>query len=276
MTANFGMIGLGVMGANLALNIEEHGFPVAFWNREAEKTKQFCDQNPGRKFTATSTLEELAGALERPRRIMLMIKAGAPVDEVLGKLLPLLEEGDVVIDGGNSWFKDTQRRAERLIGGGLHFVGAGVSGGEDGARFGPSLMPGGTRQSWESIREIFDAIAAKSDSGPCVTYCGPDGAGHFVKMVHNGIEYGDMQLIAEAYDVLHRSLRCGADELADIFDRWNRGPLQSFLIEITAKVLSVKDGATPLVDLVLDKAGQKGTGKWTAQVALELGVPVPS
>ncbi len=272
------MIGLGVMGANLALNVEEHGFTVAVWNREAEKTRQFAAANAQKKFTATTTIEEFVGALERPRRIMLMIKAGAPVDEMLDKLLPLLESGDVVIDGGNSWFKDTQLRAARLIERNLHFVGSGVSGGEDGARFGPSLMPGGTRESWESIRAIFEAIAARSDSGPCVTYCGPNGAGHFVKMVHNGIEYGDMQLIAEAYDLLRRGLGLEADALADIFDEWNRGPLQSFLIEITAKIFRKRDpeSGAALVDKVLDKAGQKGTGKWTAQVALDLAVPIPT
>ncbi|HEU4886525.1 MAG TPA: NADP-dependent phosphogluconate dehydrogenase [Thermoanaerobaculia bacterium] len=278
MTSQFGMIGLAVMGANLALNIEEHGFTVAVWNRESEKTQRFVAENAGKKFTATSTLEEFVAALERPRRIMLMIKAGAPVDEMLTRLLPLLEAGDVVIDGGNSWFKDTQLRAARLIERDLHFVGSGVSGGEDGARFGPSLMPGGTRESWESIRAVFESIAATSDSGPCVAYCGPDGAGHFVKMVHNGIEYGDMQLIAEAYDLLRRGLGLDAPALADIFDEWNRGPLQSFLIEITAKIFRKRDPETgaALVDKVLDKAGQKGTGKWTAQVALDLGVPIPT
>ena len=272
------MIGLGVMGANLALNVEDHGFSVAVWNREPEKTKQFVAASPEKKFTATSTLAEFVGALARPRNIMLMIKAGGPVDEMLDKLLPLLEPGDVVIDGGNSWFKETQTRAKKLIAHDLHFVGSGVSGGEDGARFGPSLMPGGTRESWESIRSIFEAIAATSDSGPCVTYCGPDGAGHFVKMVHNGIEYGDMQLIAEAYDLLRRGLGCEASELADIFAKWNEGPLQSFLIEITANIFRKSDPQTgaPLVEKILDKAGQKGTGKWTAQVALDLGVPVPT
>lgn len=266
------------MGANLALNVADHGFTVAVWNREVEKADRFAADNKDKKITGTRTLEEFVAALERPRRIMLMIKAGTPVDEMIDKLMPLLEKGDVVIDGGNSWFKDTQLRAKRLIEHDLHFVGAGVSGGEDGARFGPSLMPGGTQESWACMREIFDAIAAKSDSGPCVTYCGPDGAGHFVKMVHNGIEYGDMQLIAEAYDLLRRGLGCGPEELAQIFDRWNEGPLQSFLIEITAKIFRVRDPETgsALVDKVMDKAGQKGTGKWTAQVALDLGVAIPT
>ena len=278
MSSQFGMIGLGVMGANLALNVADHGFTVAVWNRESDKAQKFCADNPGKPVTWKKSLEEFVQELERPRRIMLMIKAGSPVDEMIDKLIPLLEEGDVVIDGGNSWFKDTQVRAKRLIDRKLHFVGAGVSGGEDGARFGPSLMPGGTPESWATMQQIFEAIAAKSDSGPCVTYCGPDGAGHFVKMVHNGIEYGDMQLIAEAYDVLRRGLGCGADELAKIFESWNKGPLESFLIEITAKIFKVRDAETgaPLVDKVLDKAGQKGTGKWTASVALDLGVPIPT
>jgi 6-phosphogluconate dehydrogenase len=276
--ADFGMIGLGVMGSNLALNIEDHGFSVAVWNREPETMRKFVAANEGKKLVPTTTLEEFAGALTRPRRIMLMIKAGAPVDEMIGKLLPLLEPGDVVIDGGNSWFKETQTRAQRLLDQKLHFVGSGVSGGEEGARRGPSLMPGGTPESWEAIRDVFEAIAARSDSGPCVTYCGTDGAGHFVKMVHNGIEYGDMQLIAEAYDLLRKGLGSSAAELADIFDEWNRGPLQSFLIEITAKIFRVRDpeSGAPLVDRILDKAGQKGTGKWTAQVALDLAVPIPT
>jgi 6-phosphogluconate dehydrogenase len=276
--AQFGMVGLGVMGANLALNVADHGFSVAVWNLEPDRVGAFVEQNAGKPITGTTELQDFVRALERPRRIMMMIKAGAPVDEMLGKLLPMLEQGDVVIDGGNSWFKDTQARTEQLAGSGIHFVGSGVSGGEEGARYGPSLMPGGARESWECIREIFEAIAARSDSGPCVTYCGPDGAGHFVKMVHNGIEYGDMQLIAEAYDLLRRGLGKSADEIADIFEEWNRGPLQSFLIEITAKIFRKRDDETgePLVDRILDKAGQKGTGKWTAQVALDLAVPIPT
>jgi 6-phosphogluconate dehydrogenase len=278
VSSQFGMVGLGVMGANLALNVADHGFSVAVWNRESDKARKFCDENQGKNVVWKESLADFVQELERPRRIMLMIKAGGPVDEMLERLLPLLEPGDVVIDGGNSWFKDTQLRARRLLDRELHFVGAGVSGGEDGARYGPSLMPGGTPESWECMRAIFDAIAAKSDSGPCVTYCGPDGAGHFVKMVHNGIEYGDMQLIAEAYDVLRRGLGCSTDELAEIFAKWNEGPLQSFLIEITAKIFRVRDpeGGGALVDVVLDKAGQKGTGKWTAQVALDLGVSIPT
>src|SRR5437870_8629029 len=208
----------------------------------------------------------------------MMIKAGKPVDMTIDKIAPLLEPGDILIDGGNSWFKDTQERTARLEGKGLHFVGSGVSGGEEGARHGPSLMPGGSKESWEAIRPVFEAIAAKSDSGPCVTHVGPDGAGHFVKMVHNGIEYGDMQLIAEAYWMLAKGIGGTPDELAGIFDQWNHGKLESFLIEITAHIFRIKDPETktPLVETVLDKAGQKGAGKWTAQVALDLAVPVPT
>jgi 6-phosphogluconate dehydrogenase len=276
--AQFAMIGLAVMGRNLALNVEDHGYTVAVWNREPTTLDAFMKENAGKKFVAAKTLEDLVAALEKPRRIMMMIKAGAPVDEMLARLTPLVEEGDVIIDGGNSWFKDTQERTRRVEAQGIHFVGSGVSGGEEGARHGPSLMPGGSKHSWEAIRSIFEAIAAKSDSGPCVTHVGPDGAGHYVKMVHNGIEYGDMQLIAEAYDALRKGLGASADELADIFEEWNRGPLESFLIEITARIFRVKDAETgaPLVDKVLDKAGQKGTGKWTAQVALDLAVPIPT
>jgi len=276
--AQFGMIGLGVMGENLALNIEDHGFPVAVWNLEGEWVDRFVAKNQGKQLVGTKTFEEFAASLERPRRIMMMIKAGDPVDMTIKNIAPHLEAGDVLIDGGNSWFKDTQRRTKECEEKGLHFAGSGVSGGEEGARFGPSLMPGGSEESWQAIRPVFDAIAAKSDSGPCVTHVGPDGAGHFVKMVHNGIEYGDMQLIAEAYEMLRKVLGAGADELAEIFDRWNKGPLESFLIEITSHIFRVKDGETgsALVDKVLDKAGQKGTGKWTAQVALDLAVPVPT
>ena len=276
--AQFGVIGLAVMGENLALNIEDHGFPVAVWNREPTVTDRFIAKNAGKKFTGTKSLEELVKAIERPRRIVMMIKAGAPVDMTIDALAPLLDEGDVVIDGGNSWFKDTQERTKRMEAKKLHFVGSGVSGGEEGARFGPSLMPGGSKESWEAIRPVFEAIAAKSDSGPCVTHVGPDGAGHYVKMVHNGIEYGDMQLIAEAYEILRRGLGASAEELADIFGEWNKGPLESFLIEITAHIFRVKDpeSGAPLVDKVLDKAGQKGTGKWTAQIALDLAVPIPT
>jgi 6-phosphogluconate dehydrogenase len=278
-TAQFGMIGLGVMGENLALNVEDHGFSVAVWNYETDWVDRFLGEHgEGRRIVGTKSLEELVAALERPRRIMMMIKAGSPVDMTLEKLAPLLEPGDIVVDGGNSWFKDTQRREASLREKNLNFFGSGVSGGETGARFGPSLMPGGSREAYEHARPVFEAIAARSDSGPCVTYVGPDGAGHFVKMVHNGIEYGDMQLIAEAYAMLKLAVGLDAERIAETFAAWNAGALDSFLVEITAKIFRVRDQETgePLVDLVLDKAGQKGTGKWTAQVALDLAVPIPT
>jgi 6-phosphogluconate dehydrogenase len=270
------MVGLAVMGRNLALNIEDHGFRVAVWNLEQPATDKFIADNHGKKLVPTRTLVDLVAALERPRRIMLMIMAGAPVDSVLDQLKPLLAPGDIVIDGGNTHFQETRRREEDLRKLGLRFVGMGVSGGEEGARRGPALMPGGATEAWEAIKPVCEAIAAKTDSGPCVTHVGPDGAGHFVKMVHNGIEYGDMQLIAEAYDLMARGLSMTAPEIGEVFARWNEGPLASFLIEITAKVLTVKDPETgnPLVDLILDKAGQKGTGKWTAELALDLGVSI--
>lgn len=277
--AQFGLIGLGVMGENLALNLEDHGYRVALWTHTEGKVQQFIERNgTGRQWIGANTLEEFAAAITPPRRILLMIKAGAPVDEMLDRLAPLLSPGDVVIDGGNSFFKDTQRRESAARTRGVHFVGMGVSGGESGARYGPSLMPGGARVAYEMLRPVLEAIAAKTDSGPCVTYLGPDGAGHYVKMIHNGIEYGLMQAIAEAYDLLRRGLGLPAADLADRFAEWNRGPLESYLVEITAKVLGVEDPVTghPLVEMILDQAGQKGTGKWTAESALELGVPVPA
>jgi 6-phosphogluconate dehydrogenase len=274
--ANFAMVGLGVMGRNLALNVADHGFKVAVWNLEQDVTKAFIAANPN--CVGTATLEELVASLERPRRIMMMVTAGKAVDEVLKKLKPLLQPGDIVIDGGNTYFEETQRREAEMAAAGLNFVGMGVSGGEEGARRGPSLMPGGSTDAWKALQPILEAISAKTDSGPCVAHNGPDGAGHFVKMVHNGIEYGDMQLIAEVYDLLSRGLGLGAAELSDIFARWNEGPLSSFLIELTAGVLAKKDpeSGSPLIDLVLDKAEQKGTGRWTAEVALKLGVPIPT
>lgn len=277
-TAQFGIIGLGVMGANLALNIEDHGRTVALWNLETEWVDRLLSRNPGRQFIGAKTLQEFCRALERPRRILMMIKAGDPVDQTLQKLSPYLSPGDIVIDGGNSFFKDTMRRESIARQTMVNFFGMGVSGGEEGARFGPSLMPGGSREAYGNVAPILQSVAAKSDSGPCVTYVGPDGSGHFVKMVHNGIEYGDMQLIAEAYEILSKTLHLEAHELADIFGEWNRGPLESYLIEITERILGVSDHETgkPLVDMVLDKAGQKGTGKWTAQIALDLGVPIPT
>jgi 6-phosphogluconate dehydrogenase len=276
--ADFGMIGLAVMGRNLALNIQDHGFSVAVWNLETPVMEAFVAENAGKPFVGTKTLAEFVAALEKPRRIMMMIKAGKPVDAVLEQLKPLLEKDDIVIDGGNTHFEETRRREEDLRKLGVSFVGMGVSGGEEGARRGPSLMPGGSEAGWKRLQPVLEGIAAKTDSGPCVTHVGPDGAGHFVKMVHNGIEYGDMQLIAEAYDVLSRALGMSAPEIGAVFDRWNEGPLSSFLIELTGKVLKVKDPETgkPLVDLVLDKAGQKGTGKWTAEIALDLGISIPT
>ena len=277
-TAQFGVIGLGVMGANLALNIEDHGRSVAVWNVETEWVDRLLQANLGRRLVGARTMQEFCRALERPRRILMMIKAGDPVDQTLQKMAPYLSPGDIVIDGGNSFFKDTMRREAYSRQTMVHFFGMGVSGGEEGARNGPSLMPGGPRDAYQHIAPLLQSIAAKSDSGPCITYVGPDGAGHFVKMVHNGIEYGDMQLIAEAYEILSQALRATAQELADIFGEWNRGPLESFLVEITSQILRAVDPETgsPLVDMVVDKAGQKGTGKWTSQVALDLGVPVPT
>ena len=274
--AQLGVIGLAVMGRNLALNVLDHGYTVAGYNRSPESVAQAVKESDGR-LVDTGSLAELVDSLERPRKIMMMVKAGAPVDAVMGQLQPLLEPGDIVIDGGNSWYMDTRRREKQYAEAGLHFFGVGVSGGEEGARFGPSIMPGGDPEAYQAIRPIFESIAAKTDSGPCVTYVGPDGAGHFVKMVHNGIEYADMQFIAETYDLLRRVGGLGPDELAEVFDKWNQGPLESFLIELTAEVLTVRDEKTGgfLVDHVLDKAGQKGTGRWTVQVALDLGVSVP-
>jgi 6-phosphogluconate dehydrogenase len=276
--SNFGIIGLGTMGRNLALNIESRGYRVAVWNLETDWIADFIGKHPGLKFEGTPTFEQFTAALSRPRRIMMMIPAGKPVDATIEKLQPLLERGDVLIDGGNSWFEDTRRREAALKPSGIHFVGCGVSGGEEGARLGPSLMPGGSNEAWTTISDVLEAIAARTEAGPCVTHVGPDGAGHFVKMVHNGIEYGDMQLIAESWDVLRRGLGLAATETADIFEKWNDGPLASFLTELTAKVCRVMDPETkqPLVDVVLDKAGQKGTGKWTAQVALDLAVAIPT
>jgi 6-phosphogluconate dehydrogenase len=278
MSGTFAIVGLGTMGRNLALNIEEHGFPVVVWNLETDWTDAFVRDHAKAKFTGTTTLEALVAALDRPRRIMMMIPAGAPVDEMIGRLTPLLDAGDILIDGGNSFFQDTRRREAQLRERNLNFVGCGVSGGEEGARFGPSIMPGGSDAAWARIRDVLEAISAKTEAGPCVTHVGPDGAGHFVKMVHNGIEYGDMQIIAEVYDVLHRGLGLSTPDIGDVFTEWNRGTLESFLVELTGQVCKVIDPETkqPLVDVIQDKAGQKGTGKWTAQVALDLGVAIPT
>jgi 6-phosphogluconate dehydrogenase len=277
-TAQFGVIGLGVMGQNLALNIEEHGTSVAVWNLESEWVDRFVQAHADRQIIGTKTLQDFLQSITRPRAILMMIKAGDPVDQMLHQLAPLLAPGDIVIDGGNSFFKDTQRRESEMHSKQLNFFGMGVSGGEEGARHGPSLMPGGDRSAYEHVRPVLESIAAQSDSGPCVTYVGPNGAGHFVKIVHNGIEYGDMQLIAEAYDILRKGLGLTASQLADTFAQWNRSSLESYLIEITSEILRVRDPQTgvPLVDVILDKAAQKGTGKWTAQIALDLTVPVPT
>ncbi len=277
-TAKVGMFGLGVMGENLAMNIERNGYPVAIYNRELERIDEVVARAEGRKIIGTKSPAEFVRAIDRPRKIILLVKAGDPVDWTIDQIKPSLDAGDIIVDGGNSYFLDTVRRERELKEQGFYFIGSGVSGGEKGALWGPSLMPGGDREAYEQIRPIWEAIAAKVDDGPCVTYVGPNGAGHFVKMVHNGIEYGDMQLIAEAYDMMRRLLGLEAGEMADIFDEWNRGELESFLIEITAKILRVRDDETgrPLVDLVLDRAGQKGTGKWTSQVALDLGVVIPT
>ena len=277
--SQIGLVGLAVMGENLALNIERNGFPITVYNRSTDKTEALlAGRGRGKTITGAKTVQELVASLERPRRIILLVKAGAPVDDMIGQLTPLLEPGDIIIDGGNSHFADTRRRFEALKARNLPFIGSGVSGGEEGALWGPSLMPGGPRDAYEKIRPVWEKIAAKVDDGPCVTYIGPDGAGHFVKMIHNGIEYGDMQLIAESYDVLRQVLGLEAPQLADIFAEWNKGQLDSFLIEITAKVLRKKDAETGrwLVDLILEKAGQKGTGKWMSQIALDLGVAIPT
>ncbi len=276
--SQFGIIGLGTMGRNLALNVESRRYRVAVWNLEPEWVKDFLEAHPGAAFEGTTTFEAFTAALERPRRIMMMIPAGKPVDATIQKLLPLLDRGDVVIDGGNSWFEDTQRREAELRPAGIHFVGCGVSGGEEGARHGPSLMPGGPNEAWPIIRDVLEAISAKTEAGPCVTHVGPDGSGHFVKMVHNGIEYGDMQLLAESWDVMRRGLGMTAPQTADVFDAWNSGPLESFLAELSGRVCRTLDPETgqPLVDVVLDKAGQKGTGRQTSQVALDLGVAIPT
>ncbi|MCL6585208.1 MAG: NADP-dependent phosphogluconate dehydrogenase [Anoxybacillus sp.] len=272
-----GVIGLAVMGKNLALNIESRGYSVAVYNRSREKTDEFLQEAKGKNVVGTYSIEEFVNALEKPRKILLMVKAGAATDATIEQLKPHLEKGDIVIDGGNTYFKDTQRRNKELAELGIHFIGTGVSGGEEGALKGPSIMPGGQKEAHELVRPIFEAIAAKVDGEPCTTYIGPDGAGHYVKMVHNGIEYGDMQLIAEAYFLLKHVLGLNAKELHEVFAEWNKGELDSYLIEITADIFTKIDEETgkPLVDVILDKAGQKGTGKWTSQNALDLGVPLP-
>ena len=274
---DIGLIGLAVMGENLALNLESKGFSVAVFNRTTEVTEKFAaGRAKGKNIHPTRTMEEFVAALKKPRIAMMMIKAGKPVDIVISEIAPLLERGDVLIDGGNSLFTDTQRRGKELEGKGIHFVGMGVSGGEEGALKGPSLMPGGSRESWDIIAPIFRKIAAQVDGEPCCRYMGPDGAGHYVKMVHNGIEYGDIQLICEAYAILKDILGMQAAELADVFAEWNKGELDSYLIQITSEIFRKIDPDTgkPLVDMILDKAGQKGTGIWTLQSAIRQSVVI--
>ncbi len=274
--ADIGVLGLAVMGANLARNAAQKGFGVALYNRHADRTHALVKEHGGEgRFFAAETLPEFVSKIARPRPILIMVKAGAPVDQVIDELLPHLEQGDIVIDGGNSHFTDTNRRARALKAKGFRFVGMGVSGGEEGALHGPSMMPGGEREAYQRIEPMVRKMAAQVDGTPCVTYIGPEGAGHYVKMVHNGIEYADMQLIAEAYDLLKTVYGLSADQIADIFAEWKKGDLDSYLIEITAEVLRKRDAAgDPLVDRILDEAEQKGTGRWTSQSALDLGVPL--
>jgi 6-phosphogluconate dehydrogenase len=274
--ADIGLIGLAVMGQNLVLNMADHGYRVAVYNRTTSRVDAFIEgPAKGRSIIGCHSMEELVESLERPRKVMLMVKAGAVVDQFIESLAPLLDPGDVIIDGGNSHYPDSTRRTRELRERGLRFIGTGISGGEEGARHGPSIMPGGDPEAWPLVQEIFQSIAAQVDGEPCCRWVGPDGAGHFVKMVHNGIEYGDMQLITEAYALMDRALGMDHDAMASVFADWNRGVLDSYLIEITAEILATKDtDGTPLVTRILDTAGQKGTGKWTAISALELGVPL--
>ncbi len=275
--ADIGLIGLAVMGQNLVLNMSDKGFRVAVYNRTTSRVDEFlAGAAQGRAISGAYSLADLAGQLQRPRRIMIMVKAGRPVDQVIEQLLPHLESGDIIIDGGNSHYADTTRRTAALREQGIWFVGAGVSGGEEGARYGPSIMPGGAIEAWPHVKPILQGIAARvADGTPCCDWVGQDGAGHFVKMVHNGIEYGDMQLISESYDLMRTALGLSPGEQSPVFAAWNQGRLESFLIEITADILAFQDeDGTPLVERILDSAGQKGTGKWTAINALELGTPL--
>lgn len=274
-----GVVGMAVMGKNLALNIESRGYSVALYNRTGSKTEEVLAENPDKNLLGTYSVEDFINAIERPRRIVMMVQAGYGTDATIQSLLPHLDQGDILIDGGNTFFQDTIRRSKELADSGVNFIGAGVSGGEEGALKGPSIMPGGQKDAYELVAPILEQISAKAEDGsPCVVYIGPDGAGHYVKMVHNGIEYGDMQLIAESYDLMRNILGLSVDEMADIFAEWNQGELDSFLIEITADILTRKDDlgtGLPIVDVILDAAGNKGTGKWTSQSALDLGVPLP-
>jgi len=275
--ADIGLIGLAVMGENLVLNMESHGFTVAVYNRTVDKVNNFIDgRGKGKKIIGTSTIEELIASLKSPRKIMIMVKAGKPVDDFIELLIPHLDKEDILIDGGNSHFPDSIRRTKYLEGKGLLYIGTGVSGGEEGALRGPSIMPGGSPDAWKFVKPIFQSIAAKVEDGsPCCDWVGENGAGHFVKMVHNGIEYGDMQLITEAYLIMKNLLGMNAAEMHEVFKDWNKGELDSYLIEITRDILAFKDeDGNPLIDKILDTAGQKGTGKWTGVASLDLGVPL--
>ncbi|GEQ60790.1 NADP-dependent phosphogluconate dehydrogenase [Vagococcus lutrae] len=276
---NIGVVGMAVMGKNLALNIESRGYSVSIFNRTAARTEEVIKEHDDKNLVATYTIEDFVASLEKPRKIMLMVQAGKATDLTIQSLLPHLDKGDILIDGGNTFYKDTIRRNEELANSGINFIGTGVSGGEEGALKGPAIMPGGQKEAYELVAPIFEQIAAiaEEDGQPCVTYIGPNGAGHYVKMAHNGIEYGDMQLIAESYDIMTRLLGLSVEEVAEIFADWNKGELDSYLMEITADILTRKDEETgkPIVDVILDAAGNKGTGKWTSQSALDLGVPLP-
>lgn len=276
---NIGVVGMAVMGKNLALNIESRGYSVSIFNRTAARTEEVIKEHDDKNLVATYTIEDFVASLEKPRKIMLMVQAGKATDLTIQSLLPHLDKGDILIDGGNTFYKDTIRRNEELANLGINFIGTGVSGGEEGALKGPAIMPGGQKEAYELVAPIFEQIAAiaEEDGQPCVTYIGPNGAGHYVKMAHNGIEYGDMQLIAESYDIMTRLLGLSVEEVAEIFADWNKGELDSYLMEITADILTRKDEETgkPIVDVILDAAGNKGTGKWTSQSALDLGVPLP-
>jgi 6-phosphogluconate dehydrogenase len=276
--SNFGVMGLGIMGHMLALNMERNGFRVAGYDLDLGKVQAFRSDSVGKNITACESLDAFLAALELPRRILMMVPAGKPVDSAIASLKPILSKGDLLIDGGNTFFQDTERRSKELEAAGIIYIGTGVSGGEQGALWGPAIMPGGQPEAWELVKPIFEAISAKVNGEPCVAYMGPRGAGHYVKMVHNGIEYGDMQLIAEAYDILHRGLGLSNAQLHDVFAEWNHGELESYLIEITADIFTKTDPETgvAVVDLILDEAQQKGTGKWTSQNSLDLGAPTPT
>ena len=273
--ADIGLIGLAVMGENLVLNMEDKGYTVAVFNRTVEKVEKFiAGRGKGKNFIGADTIESFVKSIERPRKLMMLVKAGKPVDDFIEQLIPHLDKGDIIIDGGNSHFPDTIRRTEYVESKGFLFIGTGVSGGEEGALTGPSIMPGGSPEAWKHVKKIFQDIAAKVDGIPCCDWIGRDGAGHFVKMVHNGIEYGDMQLISEAYFIMKKLLGMNSDEIQKVFAKWNEGELDSYLIEITSEILAYKENGEPLIEKILDAAGQKGTGKWTAISALDLGVPL--